>query len=180
MRTIAWTPITDTEFIPPLGPALAAHIQSYRNTAVRQASCSVWGLLYRELSRLGAAPAEVAFTAGGKPCFPDCHIRFSLSHSKGLCAVSLADVPTGVDIQLIKDCYNPRLVKRSLSIAERESYDGDFTRLWCRKEAYAKLTGTGLTGYPCYIDTTALSCEFTEEKISWQGNAFWLVSAFGG
>ncbi len=179
MRVSTWTPITDTERIPPLGPALEEHIRSYRNPARRQASCSVWGLLYRELTRLDAATAAVAFTADGKPYFPNCDIKFSLSHSKGLCAISLADEPTGVDIQLIKDCYDPRLVERSLSPAERESYDGDFTRLWCRKEAYAKLTGAGLTGYPSNIDTTTLNCEFTEEKISWQGNAYWLVSAFG-
>jgi phosphopantetheinyl transferase len=63
--------------------------------------------------------------------------------------------------------------KWSLSDEERTVYEGDFTRMWCRKEAVAKMTGEGINGYPDYIDTTKY--QFHEELIEHKGQKYWLV-----
>ena len=75
---------------------------------------------------------------------------------------------------MLKNSYNPHLVERSLSENEKAEFDGDFTRIWCRKEAVAKMTGEGITGYPCNIDTTKYG--FNERQIEHTGQKYWLVA----
>lgn len=157
---------------------MSAHIQAYSNPKVRQVSCSAWGLLYRELIRLGLPQGAVRFETGGKPVFIGEDLYFSLSHSREVCAVSIADVPTGVDVELIRTDQRPRLIERSLSETERKAYDGDFTRLWCRKEAIAKLAGTGIAGYPSRINTLDKRWEYEERRIEHNGRAYWLAAVF--
>ena len=71
--------------------------------------------------------SEVAFTDTGKPFFLDNHIHSSISHSHKLCAVEISDHPVGVDIEVVKAHYNPRMIERSLCDNEKEIFDGDFT-----------------------------------------------------
>ena len=175
MLLVRWAPIVETEIVPPFGDALNDHIISRRNLRVRHASCSAWGLLYQILLENNLPPAEVRFLEIGKPCFADSSLFFSLSHSKGLCAAAVSDMPVGADLELCRAEYNSRLMDRSMSEAERASFDGDFTRLWCRKESAAKLTGEGITAYPKTIDTGAY--RFTERLIEYAGGKYWLVAA---
>jgi phosphopantetheinyl transferase len=64
-----------------------------------------------------------------------------------------------------------------MTAAEKETFDGDFIRLWCRKEALAKMTGEGIVGYPSDLDT---SCRrFTEQKVSFGGESYWLTDVCG-
>ncbi len=168
-----WTVITESDRIPPMGDALAAHLSAYKG-GTRHASCSAWNLLYRTLQNSKLPIAAVAFTETGKPYFPGIPLYFSLSHSKGLCAVAIADVPVGVDIELCRDNLNPRLIDKSLCDAEKEVYDGDFIRFWCRKEAVAKMTGAGISGYPSHIDTTKYA--FREHRIDHAGREYWLAA----
>ncbi len=177
MLIVEWAPITETEFIPPMGEALEEHLLAYRGE-VKHASCTVWGLLYETLRKNRIPICTVAFTETGKPFFRDSTIRFSLSHTKGVCAVAVSDRPVGVDIELCKESYPPRLIGKSLAERERLSFDGDFTRIWCRKEAVAKMTGEGIVGYPWHIDTTAYP--FTERQVMFNDRLFWLVTAQAG
>ena len=64
-----------------------------------------------------------------------------------------------------------------MSGKEKNEFDRDFTRLWCRKEAIAKMTGEGITGYPNNIDTTEYT--FTEKQIECDGQKYWLVATVG-
>ena len=41
MLIVDWTPITETEEVPPLGEELISHLSSYKGVA-RFASCSAW------------------------------------------------------------------------------------------------------------------------------------------
>lgn len=177
MTIVEWAPVTETEWIPPLGDALIGHIEQYRNPKVKQTSCSAWGLLYRMMQENGLAGGTVVFEENGKPRLVDDRFFFSISHSKDVCAAAIADVPVGVDVEVCRSNYNTRMVERSLAEAEKAAFDGDFTRLWCRKEAVAKMTGKGITGYPSYIDTAADGICYEEKKINYQGAFFWLVSA---
>lgn len=157
-----------------MGEELRTHLGRYHRT-VKYASCSAWGLLYRVLEENGLPVGTVVFSETGKPAFADSELCFSISHTKGLCAVAVSDRPVGVDIELIRSDYSPRLVEKSLTQREKENFDGDFTLLWCRKEATAKRTGSGITGYPNNIETAGL--RFTEQKIEEEGRQYWLVSA---
>lgn len=66
---------------------------------------------------------------------------FSLSHSHGLVACAVAEVPVGIDVEKIRP-VSPQLL-RVLSPDERESVrcDEDFFRLWTLKEALVKCRG---------------------------------------
>lgn len=176
MLYIEWSPITESECIAPFGDGLRAHLEG-RKGAARRASCSAWQLLYEVLQKHGLPIAEVTFTESGKPGFADPGLMFSISHSGGLCAVAVADRPVGVDVELCRERYHPRLIERSLTASEREVFDGDFTRLWCRKEAAAKMTGEGITGYPGNIETSGYV--YSEELIENEGRKYWLAACHG-
>ena len=173
MLAVEWKPITGGEILPPFGDELQKHISRYKGS-VRQVSCSAWELLYRMLTDYGFPISQLAFTPIGKPYFTDASIYFSLSHSMDLCAAAIADSPVGVDIEIYRPAYNPRLVKRCLSETEKQFFDGDFTRLWSRKEAVAKMTGEGLTVSPSYIETGAY--HFQEQWIEYQDSKYWLAA----
>ncbi len=172
MLIVAWTPITKTVEIPPMGDELKSHLEA-RKGAAKHASYSAWNLLYRTVLENGLPESTVSFTDTGKPYFSDSDVFFSLSHSHGICAVALADRPVGVDMEMVKESYNLHLIERSLAESEKSLFDGDFTRIWCRKEAIAKMKGEGITGYPNSIDTTQY--EFNELKIVYEGMKYWLV-----
>lgn len=105
----------------------------------------------------------------GKPHlrdYPDVH--FSISHSGIYVACAVADRPVGVDVQMITE-YKPNIADRVCSKAELAkivaSNDpaAEFTKIWTRKEAYAKWTGKGIgrimseTGQVDYVHLTTYS-----------------------
>lgn len=177
MLIVDWKPITETEEIPPFGEELAVHIRSYKG-AVRQASCSAWNLLYRMLISMDIPPGSVSFTKTGKPYFTDIDICFSISHSKDICAAAVSDHQVGVDVERVRDDYKDHLIRRTLSEEEMKTYDGDFTRMWCRKEALVKMSGEGIKSYPFNINTTEHS--FWEKQIEYSGSKYWIVSTQPG
>lgn len=109
----------------------------------------------------GVAPADIIFTYGekGKPR-ANIPLHFNVSHAGDyvLCAVS--DKPIGVDIEQIKP-FRAGLVGRYFTVAEADYVwggsplpDGNVTdpdvcarfyRVWTAKEAYVKMTGTGIS-----------------------------------
>lgn len=84
-------------------------------------------------------PGTVFIGNNGKPMASGCY--FNISHSHGLVACAVSDVPVGIDVEKIRP-VSPRLL-RILSPAERESVrrDEDFFRLWTLKEALIKCQG---------------------------------------
>lgn len=100
-------------------------------------------------------PLAVAYEPKGKPYIRHVPWHYNLSHSGDYVALAISDAPVGIDIQQ-KRPYMDSLVKRFFSEVEAAVYEsakkqlfGDretlFYTLWCRKEAYGKLLGTGLT-----------------------------------
>ena len=95
----------------------------------------------------------VAYESKGKPYIFHMPWHYNLSHSRDYVALAISDAPVGIDIQE-KRPYTDSLVKRFFSEAEAAAYEGLFPAtdretlfytFWCRKEAYGKLLGTGLT-----------------------------------
>lgn len=91
-------------------------------------------------------PLQVAYASKGKPYIRHVPWHYNLSHSGDYAALAISDAPVGIDIQQMKP-YRKTLVKRFFSEEEQQSVMGMtlFYTLWCRKEAYGKLKGTGLT-----------------------------------
>ena len=100
-------------------------------------------------------PLTVAYEAGGKPHILHVPWHYNLSHSGDYVALAISDASVGIDIQQMRP-YRDSLVKRFFSAQEAAAYQSLvsvdvqrgrtlFYTLWCRKEAYGKLLGTGLT-----------------------------------
>lgn len=96
----------------------------------------------------------------GKPFFLNMpQVHFSVSHSDDIFAFAISDSPVGVDIQRLKHRADERERCRRIAarffhpeeisaMGERSDTLGDtvaaFYKIWCGKEAYVKLSGTGI------------------------------------
>lgn len=117
----------------------------------------------------GKAPEEIAFTIGhkGKPS-ANVPFHFNVSHSGDFVLCAVSDKPIGADIEQIKP-FRAGLVGRYFTKAEAAYIRGGnplpaaesvsdpdtcarFYRVWTAKEAYVKMTGTGIS-----TDLTAVS-----------------------
>lgn len=112
-----------------------------------------WELLARCARKVwGLDPLPAAARSEqGKPCFPACpQYHFNLSHSGPYSLCALSDSPVGVDVQIVKDNWNPRLPARVCApeqltwLEQQPDPNRAFTLLWCLKEARVKYTGAGL------------------------------------
>lgn len=113
---------------------------------------AAWNLLenaYREETGLSMPPVER--TGLGKPYFPEGDYQFSLSHTTAHAFCVLAKENVGLDAEELSRNVNPKLAERLLSENElaqyRQAEDKNRALLtfWVLKEAYAKLSGKGLS-----------------------------------
>ncbi|WP_375230463.1 4'-phosphopantetheinyl transferase family protein [Roseobacter sp. S98] len=105
--------------------------------------------------RNGCTPADLVFAKGahGKPALAGAGTAFSLSRSNGVTLIGISDAAAiGVDVEFCKpvdeqngitDMFHPRerAFLNGMKPAERLHW---FYRIWTRKEAVLKATGTGL------------------------------------
>ncbi len=109
--------------------------------------------LLERLEDLPYFPLAYRYGENGKPYFRDFPFYFNLSHSGDyvLCAISQEEV--GADIQQHCGKNVEKIAGRFFSKQEAEVIAAEeaceereklFYRLWARKEAYGKLTGTGV------------------------------------
>lgn len=87
----------------------------------------------------------------GKPMLKELpSVHFNLSHCRVAVACAIAKEEVGIDIEMLGR-YKPALAQHTMNAAELQEIacadDADiaFTRLWTMKEAYAKLTGEGIS-----------------------------------
>ncbi|WP_329313555.1 4'-phosphopantetheinyl transferase superfamily protein [Streptomyces sp. NBC_01278] len=110
---------------------------------------------------LGMAPQDVCLVREDCPCCDGPHgrpavaggaVQFSLSHSDDLAYLAFAGVPVGIDVEAVPSAAAVKDVLNSLHPAETAELSAlpaaqrpeALGRLWSRKEAYFKGTGTGL------------------------------------
>ena len=110
-------------------------------------------LLARRLlaQRLGCGEGEVPlrWDEMGKPTVDAVGVYVSVSHSGPYAVCAIADVPVGVDVEVLRSA-DEKFMRRVCSEAEmayiRVGDDGDCARFWetwTAKEALFKLTGKG-------------------------------------
>lgn len=125
--------------------------------------------LYRE--KTGEALPSVLVTKRGKPYFPDSPLHFSISHTPRHAFCVLAESPVGIDAEELDRKINLSLADKILSPGERAQFDAapDQRRalltFWVLKEADAKCSGLGLTGFPNHTDFSLDDPRVTE----WDG-----------
>ncbi|MFI6006761.1 4'-phosphopantetheinyl transferase family protein [Streptomyces sp. NPDC051366] len=112
-------------------------------------------------SYLGMAPAQVTLVRENCPCCDGPHgrpavaggaLHFSLSHSGDVAYLAFAGVPVGVDVEGIPSAdtmadvlttLHPTEIAELTALPEPDRREA-MGRVWSRKEAYLKATGTGL------------------------------------
>lgn len=83
----------------------------------------------------------------GKPFIKD--IQFSISHTEGCVAAAIGSEPCGIDVErvrripdsIVNRLYSDEDKKYVMSCARPDIYS---TCVWTRREAYSKMTGTGI------------------------------------
>ena len=112
--------------------------------------------LYREATGVQLPP--IALTDRGKPWFPDSPWHFSISHTQNHAFCALSAHPIGIDAEEADRKINLRLAEKILSPMEKAQFDAAEDKkealltFWVLKEAAAKLSGFGLTGYPNHTE----------------------------
>lgn len=140
-------------------------------------------LLYGIYLAEGTMCRKLQFAYGkyGKPTlfeYPNLHFNFSHCSRGVTCALSRTDV--GIDIQDTNE-YDASLVKLVMSPEEKKKISKClnpavmFTRIWCCKESYLKLTGTGIS-----CDLTQLSFHQSGNNFFYAKNCFFSVSEYFG
>ena len=121
-----------------------------------------YSLLDKMLLAEGTVDYEISRSENGKPYIKDCPIHFNLSHTQGLCAVAVSDVPVGIDCEKIDTGFEGRILpfaKRYFCEDELNKLNSSsdmlttFFEIWTGKEAMIKRDG--LNGsYVKMLDTT--------------------------
>ncbi len=100
---------------------------------------------------------QVQIAQGGKPYLPD-GPYFSISHTRHYAFCVMSEKPVGIDAEELDRNINLALAEKILSASEYARYQQQadkrlaLLRFWVLKEAYCKVTGTGLRGYPNHTD----------------------------
>ena len=108
--------------------------------------------LYRE--ETGCPLPRVVRNHRGQPRFADSHLCFSIAHTDRHAFCVLAQKPVGIDAEELDRQVSLRLAQKILSPGEMEQFSRaeDKRRalltFWVLKEAAAKRSGEGLTGFP--------------------------------
>lgn len=106
----------------------------------------------------------------GKPQLKDQpHIFHNISHTQGLAACALGDVPVGIDVELIRP-FSEKIIRKVMSDKEQEKFwklKGEertdyFFKIWTLKESYVKAAGWGitipLTDFSFDVETGGITC----------------------
>jgi len=134
-------------------------------------------LLRRALGDEIYEQVEFAKNEHGKPYIVGLPIHYNISHSGYFVVLVTSDAEVGVDIQEKRRARMESVAKRffseeewqAISLCESEEEKQNlFYRIWCRKEAYGKYLGVGLSNHLLSVNVLeepiALSAENVEEN----------------
>ena len=147
-------------------PQRRQYLLRFRQASSQRAGAAAYMLLWRGLHELFgiADPPLFAFAPYGKPFLPQRpDIHFGLSHCADAAVCAISSRPIGIDVES-PSTYSPTLIPATMNADEAAailadpSPDRAFIELWTRKEAYLKLTGTGLTDQLPHTLSEGLAC----------------------
>ncbi|MBR6514655.1 MAG: 4'-phosphopantetheinyl transferase superfamily protein [Clostridia bacterium] len=174
---------TVTVYIAKISPDVRTELPCYINTAditnpnVLAEKHSAYSLLYRGVKEEYGINMDVSLltrSENGKPEYPD--ICFSISHTKGLCAVALSPCEVGVDIEEEINTQRAERIRKNV-LHQNESPNADITELWTKKEAIFKLSG-GKAFIASDIDTAAYNTD--TYKYTYDGKSYTVSVATDG
>lgn len=119
----------------------------------------------------------------GKPYFlHNKNIHFSISHTKDYIAIVISPSRVGIDIEslrevkmdLVQRFFHPNEMSYLIN-QNADCVDKAFTQLWTIKEAYVKMTGTGIANNFSSIDLSPIRYTISQDYYK---NAHHLVSYF--
>lgn len=90
---------------------------------------------------------DIKYNDCGKPYLYDSSLDFSISHSRGLVACAVSDVPVGIDIEQIRKINTNIITAKSekdLILSNSITDDEKILMIHTAKEAYAKMCGRGI------------------------------------
>lgn len=138
-------------------------VLSYKNVKDRCLSLAAGLLLKEGLRKQGLSEKEITVTQNpyGKPMLPEeLGIHFNLSHGADYAVCAISDEPVGIDLENITERFSGNrgvkrlelLKKKALSQEEQALLEGLewqeqlalFTRIWTKKESFAKEDGRGM------------------------------------
>ncbi len=112
----------------------------------------------------------------GKPCLSSHpHIRFNLSHCKGMAVCGVGENALGVDCECLRQMRSG-VVRRVCAPSEAQELEAaedpslPFTRLWTLKESFVKAVGVGIS-YPMRKAVFSLTEDALNTNIT--GARFW-------
>lgn len=128
-------------------------VDRIKNPKMKSISLLSEVIMRREIGKalkIKESDIEFFYNEHGKPYVKNPDYHFSVSHTENVIVFTDSSVPVGIDIERIKPArlkvaerfFTPGEYERILSVPE--SADREFYRIWTMKEAYVKMTGTGL------------------------------------
>jgi 4'-phosphopantetheinyl transferase len=165
------------------------HLRASRITLRRALSHAVGNAVKPEAWRFETTSYGKPRVAAGLP-----EVHFCISHIETMSVIAVSrDVPVGVDIETVGEAPSSKVIGQFCSARERRALaqmSGSeqaraFARLWTLKEAYAKLTGTGLAADFRFLEfgsgpgpsTVDCQSQHTPGETCFQS---WLTEAPGG
>ena len=129
-------------------------------------------LLERQEKWKTSFPLEYTYGPHGKPYLKNYPYYFSISHSGDYVFCVLSEQEVGADIQQKAEYVKEGVVQRFFAEEEKNYWEkcaseeekrDSFYRMWCRKEAYGKLTGEGIA------DVVSVNmCDIRDDSTSMQ------------
>ena len=132
-----------------LNDSVLEHCNYYTDLNMRRISKFAYAKmleLVKEEFDTDLSAEEIIFE--GKPHFKESDIKFNISHEDNLVAIIVSKKECGID--LTRKVNNLELANKILSFEEKEQYDACddkeafIAQKWAMKEAYSKMTGTGM------------------------------------
>ena len=142
--------IADVQDVPITDAKRVEYIEKATDSRTRGERRAAWQLLAIALkSSRGIDLSEIEIIREECGRWVSKNLCFSLSHTRDVVAVAIADKPVGIDVEKISERDITVLSRRALTDAEREELERlspedrltRFYETWCKKESFFKTLG---------------------------------------
>ena len=141
--------IADVQDVPITDAKRVEYIEKATDSRTRGERRAAWQLLLMGLKARRIDPETIKIRREECGRWVSENLCFSLSHTRDVVAVAIADKPVGIDVEKISERDITALSRRALTDAEREELERlspedrltRFYEIWCKKESFFKTLG---------------------------------------